>query len=285
MAAEDYWCLCVEVAAAERDPLVAWLAQRGHCAFEERDGAQGVQVLLYDASERALARLEASIQADYASRSPSAPRCALSRVDPSWSLRWTDYLEPVQLTPRLRLVPTAAPASGARPDALYLEPAFAFGFGEHASTRLAAAWLEERCAARPGASVLDVGTGTGVLALVAARSGAGRVLGIDTSDEAVHAARRNAAHNAAPGCRFASTPLADVPGSFELVVANVEAGVQRTLAAALAARLRHGSELALAGFVRAQSAGLVRAFATLGVVLCERACEGDWVLLASGPRA
>jgi ribosomal protein L11 methyltransferase len=200
-------------------------------------------------------------------------------VAPGWALEWTKHLEPVALTPTLMLYPhrpPQAPAAGA----LYLEPAFAFGFGEHESTRLVARWLEATCQKQPGRSVLDVGCGTGVLALVALRSGAGAVRGIAISEPAIQAARANAELNGlADAVVFERAAVDEVEGVFERVVANIEAPVLCELAGSIARRVAPGGELGLAGFIGEQCAAVVRRYAAEGLQLEQRACIDDWCLL------
>jgi ribosomal protein L11 methyltransferase len=166
------------------------------------------------------------------------------------------------------------------PGALYLEPAFAFGFGEHPSTRLLASWVEARCRAHPGCSLLDVGCGTGVLALVACKSGAGRVLGVDTSEPAVQAARANSALNRLPAT-FLQQDGGDLDERFDYVVANIEAPVLIAASPGIARCARAAKALALSGFISEQVPGLVQHYARLGLALHPEANEGDWCLLSS----
>jgi ribosomal protein L11 methyltransferase len=166
-----------------------------------------------------------------------------------------------------------------------LKPAFAFGFGEHPTTRLIATWLELWCRARAGASVLDVGCGTGVLALVAARSGAGRVVGVDSSRPAIDAARSNASLNGLEaGVTFSEQGADALAGEFDCVVANIEANVLEAACSAIAGALAPLGELALAGFIEEQEAALITRYGAAGVALARVAQEGDWCLLA-GRRA
>ncbi|MET0410038.1 MAG: 50S ribosomal protein L11 methyltransferase [Polyangiaceae bacterium] len=275
----DCFCLTIEVSERSSERVMLALIDLGHTAFEERSRAQGVALLVYAAERTELESLRARLE-----QRVSGLGFELAAVDPSWAVAWTEHLDPVQLTPALRVVPSAVPAEGRLPGTLHLEPAFAFGFGEHASTRLAASWLEQRCTARPGASVLDVGTGTGILALVAASSGAGRVLGVDTSQPALAAARHNALQNGlATRCTFVDASLAEITDTFDLVVANIEAGVLHRLAPLIAPRLSWGAELALAGFIAEQVAGVIERFAACGITLELSAAENDWQL-CSGQR-
>lgn len=281
MTAEPSWSLRLELPRRHLEAASAQLLALGFPSYEERPARAGVCVIVYAPTPEPLQALRDALPAALASAGaePGELRFELVEVPGSWALEWTKYLQPVALTPTLTLYPER-PSRPPRPGELYLEPAFAFGFGEHASTRLAAAWLEQACQERPGCSVLDVGCGTGVLALVARRAGAGAVTGIDIAEPALAAARANAALNGIDGVSFCRAPVGSLAASFERVVANIEASVLEALAPAIVARVSAGGELGLAGFITEQCEGLVRCYAAAGIRLERRASEGDWCLLA-----
>ena len=119
---------------------------------------------------------------------------------------------------------TAAPEGTTR---LWFSPRLVFGVGSHPTTQLAAQALQDALRTRPGQTVLDVGTGTGVLAMVAAKLGAARVVGLDILPEAVQAARENAIENdVADVCSFSTAAVGSISERFELVVR--QCGSRRT---------------------------------------------------------
>jgi ribosomal protein L11 methyltransferase len=277
---DDYFCLRIEITPRQLPWLGERLTQLGFPSFEEQRHGGRALLLVYEQSEQRLQELAGALQSCAAAAQPAvALGISLDAAPQGWALRWTEYLQPVQLTPSLTLHPTRGNGRS-QPGALFLEPAFAFGFGEHATTRLMATWLQERCQALPGCSVLDVGCGTGVLALVASQSGAGRVVGVDTSEPAVLAARANA-HQNGLSVQFEQRTAAQLGERFDLVVANIEAHV--LLAASEGLVRCVGGELALAGFIHEQVEELVQHYAACGVVLHQVASEGDWCLLAGRP--
>lgn len=192
--------------------------------------------------------------------------------DQDWAETWKEHFQPVRVSERLVV---AAPWHEV-PGALVIEPGNAFGTGEHPSTRACLRFVDRL--ARPGATLLDVGCGSGVLALAGAKLGM-RAEGIDTDPDAVRAAEAAAAANGLTA-RFSTTRLAQVRGRFDLVVANLYAEVLAELAADLL-RLA-GGPIGCAGIL-ADRAGLVKA-ALAGRPLWEEEVEGDWVaLLFGGP--
>jgi ribosomal protein L11 methyltransferase len=281
MTAEPCWSLSIQVPRGRLEALSSWLLELGFPSFEERSVSGGVELIVYAPDPPALERLREELLRAAAQAGVATTELVfrLVEVPPDWALEWTKHLEPVALTPTLRLYPHR-PVGVPAPGALYLEPAFAFGFGEHASTRLMARWLEAACRRQPGGSVLDVGCGTGVLALVAVRSGAASVLGIDISEAAIRAAQVNVALNGIePAARFERVGVEAVLGSFDHVVANIEARVSCELAGAIAKRVAPGGALGLSGFVSEQCEVVARCYAAEGLRLELGGREGDWCLL------
>jgi ribosomal protein L11 methyltransferase len=279
------WSLVLGLPRRDREALVARLVELGFPSFEERSARHGLEIVVHAPTQAPLLALrDALLDGSPLGALEAHPlRAELVEVPPTWALEWTKYLGPVALTPSFTLYPWR-PATAPRAGELYLEPAFAFGFGEHASTRLAAAWLEAACRQRPGCSVLDVGCGTGVLALLARRAGAGAVAGVDVAEAAIAAARANAELNGVEGVSFSRAAVGAMDARFDRVVANIEAPVLEQLAPGIAARLAPGGELGLAGFIAEQCDGLVRCYADVGILLEQRASEDEWCLLAgAGP--
>ena len=160
---------------------------------------------------------------------------------------------------------------------LVLDPGVAFGTGLHPTTQQC---LEALSAlALEGKSVLDVGTGSGILAIAAAKRGASPVVAVDTDTLAVDAARENAVRNgvAIPVGRGSA---ADVPGRFDIVVANIVSAVLQRIAPDLAARLAGGGTLLVAGISAPAERETRAAFAQAGLSVLDRTVRDDWVALA-----
>jgi ribosomal protein L11 methyltransferase len=140
-------------------------------------------------------------------------------------------------------------------------PSAAFGDGSHPTTRLCASAVDAWCRMKPPKRVLDVGTGTGVLARIARARGAEVVVGTDIDDASLEAARRNAAlDDHSVEIAFSSKPPDAWGPAFDLVIANILEGVLLSLAPALKAALAPGGTLLLSGFTPAQVPALKRVF-------------------------
>jgi ribosomal protein L11 methyltransferase len=164
-----------------------------------------------------------------------------------------------------------------------LDPGMAFGTGTHPTTALCLAALSDLLAARPGAAVLDVGTGSGLLAIAARKLGAARVRGNDNDPVAVGVARENAERNGAE-VQLSTDPLPAISGRYDLVVANILANTLVELAPEIAAHTAPGGVAVVSGILAPQEVEVVAAYAAAGLTprpdLDRR--DGEWSLLAFG---
>jgi ribosomal protein L11 methyltransferase len=200
-----------------------------------------------------------------------------------WAEAWKAHFPVLRVGRRLVVRPTwLAFEPGSDDVVLDLDPGMAFGTGLHPTTRLCLAELERVADdGRVGeARVLDVGCGSGILAIAAARLGATSVLGVDTDPIAVEATAANAATNGL-GDRIAARDgsLPTDGGPFDLVLANLIASVLVALAPLLAAELRAGGTLIASGIYVDREAEVRAAFEAAGLDVRERSAEGDWVAL------
>jgi ribosomal protein L11 methyltransferase len=203
-------------------------------------------------------------------------------TDEDWGESWKKGLGPIsvgRVFVRPSWVEAAAPAGSAE---VVLDPGMAFGTGTHPTTALCLAALSDLLAARPDASVLDVGTGSGLLAIAARKLGAGRVAGNDNDPVAVDVARANAARNGVPEIALTVEPVAAVAGPFDLVVANILANTLVELAPEIASQLAPGGAVLLSGILAPQEAEVRAAYLAQGLRPLPGGDrrDGEWSLLA-----
>lgn len=163
-----------------------------------------------------------------------------------------------------------------------LDPGVAFGTGTHPTTRLCLSWLQKHL--RCGERVLDYGCGSGVLAIAAAKLGAGAVVGTDIDQQALAAARSNSERNSVDALYTAPGQLPS--GQFDVVLANILANPLRLLAPMLLARVARGGALVLSGVLQRQADELIAVYAQFdcAVPLTVWASDDGWICLA-GRRA
>lgn len=203
-----------------------------------------------------------------------------------WAEAWKAHFPVLRVGRRLVIRPTWRRHRRAPDDVVVaMDPGMAFGTGLHPTTRLCLAGLESLAdrGRIAGARVLDVGCGSGILAIAALRLGARTALGVDTDPIAIEATVANARRNALRRrirAREGSLPTGEAP--FEVVLANLIAGVLIPLAPALHAELRPGGVVVASGIFVDRESEVRRAFEAAGLVVGERAAEGDWVALEAG---
>ncbi|MFN8591491.1 MAG: 50S ribosomal protein L11 methyltransferase [Thermomicrobiales bacterium] len=160
-----------------------------------------------------------------------------------------------------------------------LDPGMAFGTGLHPSTQLCMIALED--CLQPGDRMLDVGIGSGVLAIAAAKLGAAAVDGVDIEPVAVRASRENAERNQVGDIVRAELgsvgPDAPFQGEYDLVVANIIARILTELADPLVAAIRPGGTLILGGIIDIKEDGVHEAFLARGLEMVRRDEREDWV--------
>jgi ribosomal protein L11 methyltransferase len=187
----------------------------------------------------------------------------------------------LSLSPRVFLYSagTPAPRSDGGILALAQQPGRAFGDGSHPTTRLCAGAVDLLCRQNTPRAVLDVGTGTGVLARIARARGVPFVVATDIDPAALLEARANAALDSYPGELQLSDAAPDHWGPrFDLIVANILEGPLHVLAPSLARALQPGGTLLLSGFTRLQVPALEVCYARAGLTLFSSSYLDDWAL-------
>lgn len=205
----------------------------------------------------------------------TAPEFSISDVpDDDWVRRSESQFAPLVIGRRLWIVPSwrEPPVSGAA--IVRLDPGMAFGTGSHPTTRLVLELLAREV--RAGEQLLDYGCGSGILAIAAAKLGAGQVDAVDLDPQALKVAAENArANDVIVGVW---TPEALPAGEYDVVVANILSRPLVLLAPLISARVRAGGRLALSGILENQASEVIGAYAP-AIALSVRGRDGGWVLL------
>jgi ribosomal protein L11 methyltransferase len=155
-----------------------------------------------------------------------------------------------------------------------------FGTGYHESTRLAARLCERFLL--PGSSVLDVGTGTGILGIAAARLGARRVVAVDTDEWAYRNARENVTRNNvdAEVTVIQGGPDMGGAGPYDMILANIQRSVIRDILPLLSTRLSQDGLIVVAGLLEAEEEAMMHTFRTSGLMVVARLAENEWLSFA-----
>jgi len=207
-----------------------------------------------------------------------------------WANNWKKHFKPSRVGNRMVIKPTWEEwADDADAIILEIDPGMAFGTGTHATSRLCLETLERiffheapftAFAAPLPADLLDVGTGSGILAIAAAKLGASRISAIDIDPKAVSIAQQNLALNRVERIvSLSTTPLSDVAGTFSIVVANILAEDLVRMSSDLLGKMRKGGFLILSGILTEKEETVIAGFAPFPLTLVDTTREAEWSCL------
>jgi ribosomal protein L11 methyltransferase len=270
----DWIEIVVPVGAADVEDVAALVATEvpSAAAGTEQRGDEIVYWVPVDDAPGALEALRAAVArwaAAGLALDPDRVRTTAAAPEAEWRDAWKRYFRVTRLTRQLVVVPSwerYAPAADDR--VIALDPGMAFGTGTHASTRLVLEELQALAdATRQPTCVLDVGCGSGILAIAALKLWPeARSVAIDVDPLAVAATCENAEHNAVARRLVASaTPFGELSDTFPLVLANIQAHVLRELQASLIARTAPGGTLILSGLLTPQAEPLTGELVAAGM--------------------
>ena len=199
-----------------------------------------------------------------------------------WAESWKEFFWPQEITRRIVVKPTWRDYTP-RPGQLVIDidPGMAFGTGTHPTTALCMAMLETYIT--PGVSVLDVGTGSGILLIEAAKLGAAHLAGIDLDPDAIHIARQNLVINAVPKQQYilqSGHLLSMVDATYDIVVSNILAEVIIELLDQVNRVLKPGGIFICSGIIEAFQSGVLKKMAACGFTILDVQKQGDWVAIA-----
>jgi ribosomal protein L11 methyltransferase len=276
-----------EVPEALSDPVSAFLCDLGSSGQELREGSRPgiVKVLAYfgpgadrDTVDNGLRTTLAELTCTEQGPSGEKDLAFLVESVPmeDWSLGWRAHFRPIRIADRICVCPPwevlPDPPDGFT---LVIEPKMAFGTGHHETTRLALRRMVSEVGAHD--RVLDVGCGSGILSIAAARLGSLAVTGVDTDHEAVANANENVLLNGvADQVRIIGGSARDVPGEYDLVVANIISSALVPILPDIASRLRPGGRALLGGLLVRESPQFRDSAGASGLCVVEEQTEGEW---------
>ena len=202
--------------------------------------------------------------------------------DEDWATSWQRFFRPFEIVPGLVIRPSWEPFDpGPGQQVLVMDPGMAFGTGQHASTRMALTLVTGICRDLRPAAVLDVGTGTGILAMAAVLFGAGEAKAIDNDPEAVRVATANIRTNRLQDrIHVSGQTLDDCRGPFPLICANIVHDVLVEMAPAFRRLLAPGGRIVLAGILAGdQEKSIGRAYGRLGLQPVQSLHSDEWAAL------
>jgi len=275
-----YHQVSIRIAASFRDTLIQRLTTVATClgVIEEDDT---VTAFFPETADMTSIRGELSIIQSILEKSGQKP--SLSFVfsiiaDQDWNESWKKGFVPIDVGNRFTILPPWDQPKKGRINVI-IDPAMAFGTGHHETTRSCLVLMERYAKNNSQNSFLDLGTGTGILAIAAAKLGFHRVVAVDTDLLAVEAARKNAVLNQTVGIEIRECSITSLSETYDLIAANIISDVLERLAGIIATHLKPGGIIVLSGILDGQDDEVLRAMTQVGLKLVERYPDGKWMSL------
>lgn len=266
------------------DALTGILAQLGFEGFWE-DGSALKAYMRADRWSPALLDEVRTVAGLVSRSSTSTPPTISAReiAEKNWNEEWEKTIRPIQVTERIMITPTWH-AVNPRPGRIVLtiDPKMSFGTGYHESTRLVLRLMDG--AVRPGTTLLDVGTGTGVLAIAGVKLGASSAVAVDVDDWSYDNALENAGLNGvADRVRVIHGDISAAPANlFDMIVANIQRNIIEPILEEMLSRLAPNGLIILSGLLQADEEAILQALGAHCLVVRQRLFEREWLALAAG---
>jgi ribosomal protein L11 methyltransferase len=289
-----YPFLLLDVAPPRSEDLAAQLFEYGAQGVEERDATTLIKsrrpevvtlVASFATEEEARTAIDEFVAIPREEGDPEPAPIVEFVVGDDWRDAWKAHFKPFTLCEHAGAAivvrpPWEAYTPSAGQKVLELEPGRAFGTGLHETTSLVAQFLIEDTRFS-GKRIFDLGSGSGILALVALQLGATEVLAVDIDQEATDVAIENAERNQFASRLHAKTgELASVTETFPLVLANIEARILNPLAPELVQRVMPKGKLILSGILAFQGEEVIEHYTQAGMKHLATKARGEWVALA-----
>jgi ribosomal protein L11 methyltransferase len=274
----------VAVASACAEAVASFLLDLGSPGLVTEESESVVTLTAYlapnarsqlDALEAFCDRLRQTIAPDL----PAARITTRRLQEQDWAHNWMDHFPPLAIGKRLYVVPPWIADVPAGRVAVVIDPGLAFGTGHHATTQGCLMLLEEIVAGGGVRRALDVGTGSGILAVALAKLGVSDVCAVDIDSEARRAAVENCRRNGVADRVHVGPDLAALGGSFDLIAANLLSSLLIELAPMLAVRVGRKGHVVASGILLAEVPSVAASFAEQALGESGRIATGEWVTL------
>jgi len=277
---QTWFELTVEVPHPCSEAVANFLIETGSPGLQSEERADAVVLTAYFASDPPLDAVRRFCTAIGCASDYDVSMQVRQVADENWADNWKRHFASLPIGRRLYVCPSWDACAPPGRVAVVIDPGMAFGTGQHASTRGCLELLERRVAAGGVTRALDVGTGSGVLAIALAKLGVGDVCAVDTDPAACAIAAANARQNGVSTAVHVTPSLDAVSGAFELIAANLFANVLQELAPRLTSMLQPSGVVICSGLLTEDEARVYTAYESLGLQRQDRYEENSWVTLA-----
>lgn len=266
----------------QRELLLPTMMELGCTGFQETNTHLISYIDKSDWSQESTLRFENALHSILRTISANAEISMQDVPDRNWNLEWEKTIQPIEVGTRFTIKPSWADyPNEAKRIIIQIDPKMSFGTGYHETTRLIMGLLERYVVA--GRSLLDVGTGTGILAICAVKLGCSSAVGIDNDEWSIENALENVANNSvAEKVRITSDGVGSFPpASFDLIASNITLNTNLDFLPEYSRILKPRGTLLLSGLLRADEDAMVSGLLHAGFNVTESAYENEWVAIVA----
>jgi len=228
---------------------------------DHRDAASARVLAYFDRLDGAALRRLTTMLSKAGMLSQDSPPAIMRLEDPGWATMWQKRFEPFPVGARLLVVPPWNRLGAGERIAIVIRPGQAFGTGHHATTYGTLSVVEQIFESGRCERALDVGTGSGILAIAMRKLGAKQVIAIDLDPIALENAQENAELNdVQTGLRLTAAPLGSIRGRFDVITANILSAVLIEMAPQLKTRIKRGGHLVLGGILAREADAVMKVY-------------------------
>ncbi|MBI5075685.1 MAG: 50S ribosomal protein L11 methyltransferase [Nitrospirae bacterium] len=271
--------IIVTAAEESRDALISRMSEMGALGFVEQNGGL---IGYFEPNQSPaelcdeLGRFRPVLKASGLDAAFSLASNVLPERD--WNETWKKSFVPIDVGDNLTIIPSWLQSETDRTP-IIIDPGMVFGTGHHETTRTCLSMIERIARVSSRKRFLDIGTGTGILAIGASRLGFEQVTAVDIDPLAVDAAQRNAEANGLTNIKVLEGTVQAVSFKFDLIAANLLVEILIGIAPELSDRLESGGRAILSGLLLGQEDSVIEAMVSAGLILQEKIIDNNWVTL------
>jgi len=274
-----YYEIAISAPAESREAIMNKLVEMGSTGFQEKEE----KILAYFEEKAGIAGIIEKLTgfSDVLKSAGLDPFFSFEYSllpEKDWNENWKKNFFPIDVGKSLTIIPSWLERDTSRIP-LIIDPGMVFGTGYHETSRTCLVLMEEIAGGTRKDSCLDIGTGSGILAIGAARLGFRQVIAVDIDPMAIDAAVRNVEENGLRNIIVKEGEIFTVSGSFDLIVANLLSGILVDISPEIASRLNHGGKAILSGILSGQENDVIKAYEKAGLSLSKTVVSGQWVTL------
>jgi ribosomal protein L11 methyltransferase len=278
----SYYEFTIEIPDTFRDKLIKRLADAGCLGVIEQDEA--ITAYFPETADISAITADLSLLNTLLEKSGQARGLFFSHgliPEQDWNESWKKGFLPIDVGQRFTILPPWEKRYESRIN-LVIDPGMAFGTGHHETTRSCLVLMEKYSDASPKGRFLDLGTGTGLLAIAASKLGFREVVAVDTDPLSIEAVQLNMKLNHVANIELLEGSIANVDGGFDVIAANIISGVLVRFAPDIASRLSPAGRAILSGILAEQADEVIAACELSGMTVRELFPDGKWVSIVAG---